>query len=262
MDNSNISNIRNKINTILEDLDDPLGRIFNIFIVLLIVLSSVIFVAETYHLPEQLENAFHYFDLIVLIVFSIEYILRIVCQPAPLKFIFSIFSVIDLLSILPLLLGIFDLRFIRIVRWFRLLRLIRFLESETYLFKIRNPDTIILTRIILTIVTIIFIYSGIIYQIEHIANPINFKTFLDAVYFCVVTMTTVGFGDLTPLSEPGRFVTIIMILTGILFIPWQLSEFLKQLLKIVNPVNKICSGCGLSRHDNDAKYCKMCGTEL
>ena len=110
--------------------------------------------------------------------------------------------------------------------------------------------------------TIIFVYSGLIYQVEHTVNPEAFQTFLDAIYFSVVTMTTVGFGDVTPLSEGGRLLTVLMILTGISLIPWQIGDLIKQLIKTANQANKVCLGCGLSSHDTDAKFCKICGTKL
>ncbi len=75
-------------------------------------------------------------------------------------------------------------------------------------------------------------------------------------------MTTVGYGDVSPLSEPGKAMTLLMILTGVLFIPWQLGELLKQVLKTVNVVERHCKNCNLSRHDPDAQFCKQCGTKL
>ena len=75
-------------------------------------------------------------------------------------------------------------------------------------------------------------------------------------------MTTVGFGDVTPTSEGGRLLTVLMILTGIVLIPWQLGDLIKQLLKTANQVEKACSGCGLPFHDTDAQFCKICGTQL
>ena len=101
-----------------------------------------------------------------------------------------------------------------------------------------------------------------IYQVEHHVNGVGLKNFFDAFYFVVVTMTTVGYGDVTPLSELGRVLTLLMILTGVLFIPWQLSEFVGQVVKKVNSVEKECDRCGLLRHDPDACFCKKCGYEL
>ena len=112
------------------------------------------------------------------------------------------------------------------------------------------------------LLSIIFVYSGLIYQVEHPVNSKSFKNFLDAIYFSVVTMTTVGFGDITPISETGRLLTLLMILTGILLIPWQVGDLIKQLINTTKQVDKVCSSCGLSVHDTDANFCKICGSKL
>jgi voltage-gated potassium channel len=75
-------------------------------------------------------------------------------------------------------------------------------------------------------------------------------------------MTTVGFGDVAPISEAGRFLTILMILTGIALIPWQVGNLIKQLVKTADRVDTVCTGCGWPVHDADARFCKMCGTQL
>ena len=155
-----------------------------------------------------------------------------------------------------------DVSFIRLLRWFRILRLIRFLEGRSLFGRISNEDSAIFARILFTVFAIIFIYSGLIYQVEHSANPEVFSTFLDAVYFSVVTMTTVGFGDVVPISEVGRLLTVLMILTGIALIPWQLGDLIRQLVKTTNQVGTRCPTCTLSFHDVDAQFCKICGTRL
>jgi voltage-gated potassium channel len=101
----------------------------------------------------------------------------------------------------------------------------------------------------------------LIYQVEHPVNPDQFSTFLDAIYFSVATMTTVGFGDITPISEVGRLLTVLMILTGIALIPWQLGDLIKQLVKTSKQIEIRCD-CGLAAHDADARYCKACGNGL
>jgi voltage-gated potassium channel len=165
-------------------------------------------------------------------------------------------------AILPYFLGIFNVSFLRLLRWFRILRLIRFIDVKIYIFRLQTEDGIIFARILFTLLTIIFIFSGLIYQVESPVNPEIFGTFLDAVYFSVVTMTTVGYGDVVPFSEPGRFLTILMILTGIALIPWQIGDLIKQLVKTANKVETTCPGCGWSSHDPDALYCKRCSTLL
>ena len=254
--------LREKIAFYLEDIETSLGLAVNLIVLGLILLSSGIFVAQTYPLSPRLVNSFHTLDLIILIIFTCEYFLRFWSAANRREFFVSIFSIIDLVAILPLLLGWIDFRFIRVFRWFRILRIIRFWRLETKLFGIQTQDGAVFARIFLTLFSLIFVYAGLIYQVEHPINHHGLKNFFDAFYFVVVTMTTVGYGDVTPLSEAGRAMTLLMILTGVLFIPWQLSELIKQVVKTANLIEKECLNCGLSRHDPDAEFCKQCGGKL
>lgn len=254
--------IRQKIAFYLEDIENPVGRTVNLLIIGLTLLSSAIFVAQTYPIPISARLVLNALDRGILFIFVLEYFLRFWCAQSKLIFFFSPFSLIDLIAILPFFFGLTDIRFILIFRWFRILRLIRFIELKILFFRVNNEDSLIVTRILFTIFAIIFVYSGLIYQVEHRVNPETFGTFLDAFYFSVVTMTTVGFGDLTPVSEAGRLLTVLMILTGIALIPWQLGDLIKRLVKTANQVEKVCSGCGLPFHDADAQFCKICGTQL
>jgi voltage-gated potassium channel len=253
---------RKQLEFYLEDIETPVGRTVSLIITGLILLSSASFVVETYPLSEPIRIKLQTLDTLLVVVFAVEYLLRLWCAENKLKFIFTFFSIVDLLAILPFFMGFINVSFIRIFRWFRILRLIRFLELKKSIFRISSEDGVIFSRIIFTLLAIIFVYSGLIYQVEHPSNPESFGTFLDAVYFSVVTMTTVGFGDVTPISETGRFLTILMIVTGIALIPWQLGDLIKQLVKTANQVENVCGGCGWSAHDANAKFCKMCGTKL
>ncbi|MDY7004744.1 MAG: ion transporter [Cyanobacteriota bacterium] len=246
----------------LEDIETPIGKAINFILLFLILFSSAIFVAETYPISENIFIKLELIDNVILVCFAVEYLLRFWCADEKIKFVFSFFSIIDLLAILPVFPGVLELSFIRLIRWFRILRLIRFIKFKIYIFRISTEDGVILVRILFTLFTILFIFSGLIYQVEHRVNPESFKTFVDAVYFSVVTMTTVGFGDVTPVSENGRLLTVLMILTGISLIPSQLGDLIKQFLKTAKKREKVCSGCGFSTHDIDAKFCKICGTEL
>jgi voltage-gated potassium channel len=254
--------LRRKIALYLEDIETPAGRAVNLFILGLILLSSAIFVAQTYAIPDSVRNIIDVIDRLIGVFFVAEYIIRFLCADNQIKFFFSPFSILDLIAILPFVLRLTNIQYIRMFRWFRILRLIRFINLKIYFLRISSEDGVIFARILFTLFTIIFVYSGLIYQVEHPVNTEAFETFLDAFYFSVVTMTTVGFGDVTPISEVGRLLTVLMILTGIAVIPWQLGDLIKQLLKTANEVEKACSGCGLPFHDKDAQFCKICGTKL
>lgn len=254
--------IKAKISHYIDDFDSPIGIIINFMILGLILLSSAIFVLETYPLSDSILSLLNHLDALILGLFTLEYLVRFWCAKSKSEFVFSFFSFIDLLSILPLFIGFIDIRYIRILRWFRVLRLLRLIDFETSIFKIKTEDGIILVRIFLILFSLIFIYSGAIYQVEHYSNPAVFQTFFDALYFSVVTMTTVGFGDVIPLSEAGKIVTVIMIFSGIILIPWQVSILTQKFLQNTQQRNQVCSHCGLKFHDRDANFCKICGTKL
>ncbi len=260
--------LRQKISFYLDDLATPIGKLINIVIALLVLASATSFVAQTYEISDITRNRLNLLDDIILGVFVLEYFLRLWCAEPRLKYLFSLYAIIDLLAILPFFLGAIDVTFIRLLRWFRILRLIRLVESRS-LFAHKTEDIAILFRILFTLFAIVFVFSGLVYQIEHVNNP-KFHNFLDAFYFSIFTMTTVGYSDVMPKSDAGKLTTVLMVLTGIALIPVQLGELFKRLVKTANQSDRanepiktiICSSCGLSLHDVDAQFCKVCGTKL
>jgi voltage-gated potassium channel len=253
--------LRDKIAFYLEDIETPLGRGINFLITGLVLVSSGIFVVETYPIPALLRTRLNILETAILLIFTVEYCLRFWCARQKVQFLFSVFSIVDLLSIVPFLLGSTNIGFLRIFRWFRILRLVRFIGRKTIFGYVSSEDSAILTRILFTLFSIIFVYSGLIYQVEHKLNP-KFGTFLDAIYFSVSTVTTAGFGDITPSSQMGKLLTTLMILTGIVLIPWQLGDLVKRLVKTSEQIESTCTDCGLVSHDADAQFCKRCGTLL
>lgn len=243
--------------------DTPIGVAVNGAIALLILLSASLFAMQTYPLPENVRIGLQLGDQIILALFTVEYLLRLWSAPKPLKFAFSLYGLIDLVAVLPFLFGFLDTRFLRLLRWLRILRLARFFEHTTWFGQLINGyKGLIFARILFTLFSIIFIYSGAIYQAEHEVNGNSFATFLDAVYFAVVTMTTVGFGDITPISEAGRGLTIAMILTGIVLIPTQVGDLIEQFTQPSKIVPVMCGTCELLGHERDAHYCRRCGAAL
>lgn len=254
--------VRGRVRQAFERGDTRLGIGVNGAIALLILLSAILFAAQTYPLPEAIYFWLHLADQVILALFAAEYFIRLWSAERRLQFVFSLYGLIDLVAILPLLLGFLDTRFLRLIRWLRILRLARFFEQKTWFGRLSGYEGLIFGRILFTLFSIIFIYSGAIYQVEHEANGENFATFLDAMYFAVVTMTTVGYGDITPVSEAGRGLTILMILTGIALIPTQIGNLIRQFTKVKTSVRVTCNSCGLLGHEADAQFCRRCGTAL
>jgi voltage-gated potassium channel len=246
----------------LEDVETPIGRWISLTLTSLILLSAIFFVAETYPLSDDILVRLRILDTLIVVLFALEYCLRCWAADSLRGFILSPIGILEFLIICTFFLGFCNVLFVRIFRWFRILRLVRFLDFEILSFRLHDENGEILAQILFTLFAIVFIFSGLIYQVEHPVNPRIFRNFLDAFYFAVVTMTTVGFGDVIPLSETGRCLTLLMIITGVVLIPWQVGVLIEHLVQSPDRVQKTCSQCGWSSHDRDARFCKMCGTNL
>jgi voltage-gated potassium channel len=264
--------VRDSVYRALEEIETPLGRGVNVAIALLVLLSCGIFVAQTYPLPGILRLQLDGLDKGLLVLFSIEYFLRLWVAKNRLRYIFSFYALIDLLAILPVFVGLFNVEFLRIIRGLRILRILRFVEDASIFGYVIRADAAAFIRIIITFFIIVFIYSGLIYRVEHNIQLDNFGSFLDAVYYSIATLSTVGFGDVVPRSQLGRALSILMIITGVVLIPWQAGELVRRLvqaeekekdaLAISASAGLSCQRCGLDRHDADARFCKRCGLSL
>jgi|TARA_Y100000310_G_scaffold118911_1_gene117761 voltage-gated potassium channel len=253
---------KERIHFYFEDVETWPGRLTDFSVIFLVVISSIIFVTLSTDIPDFLRNNLERADAVIVIIFSVEYLLRFWVAEKKIKHFFNLYSAVDLIAILPFYLGFMGLGFIRVFRVFRILRLVRFIKKRFLIARITSVDAYFLVRIFFTLFAIIFVSSGLIFFIEHEVNPERFGTFFDAVYYSVVTLTTVGFGDITPVSIPGRLVTIGMIISGIIFIPWQLGAFLKRIIYVTGKVKVTCKKCGLQYHESDATHCKTCGSTI
>jgi len=257
-----MENLRGTLHHYLDDVEEMPGRWLNLAIAALVLISSLVFILETYSISDHFRTILYTINTLILVIFAVEYGLRFWVAENKLRYVFSPYSLIDLIAILPFFLGVIDFSFILIFRWFRILRIFRFIQGHTIFGYVSSDDGVILTRILFTLFVIVFVYSGLIYQVEHPVNGAEFGTFLDALYFAVATMTTVGFGDITPISQVGRLLTILMIWSGITIIPWQIGDLVKHLLKTLRKVEAPCMVCGTEFHDSDAQFCRVCGNAL
>jgi voltage-gated potassium channel len=253
----------------LIDCKTPLGKIIDIFIILLNLAICSIFVIETYPVSETTRRLLWHTEVIIVLFFIVEYVARLYGAKSRLKQLVDVYSIVDFIAIVPtlslLVLPVFgltaNLRFIkgiRVIRVFRIFRFLRFTADTQFFFGSIDVRLLNVIRLFLTILMIFFISSGLFFHVESISNP-GVRTFGDAFYFTVVTLTTVGFGDITPWSEAGRWVTVVMILSGIILIPWQVSRIAKEWIHIATKKEVLCPGCGLRYHDENASHCKSCG---
>ena len=229
-----LTGIKQRINFYFEDLSTPMGRIFDLVVIALIFLVCAAFVVETYDIPEGTRKAIKFLETIIITIFIIEYLLRFWVAKRKLTYLFNIYSLIDLAAILPVFFAQQHFQLIRVFRALRIMRLIRFLENQHFFFGSIKPVHLIIFRIIYIMLAIVFVSSGLIFYTEHEINPEKFRTFFDAVYFSVVTLTTVGFGDITPLSNYGRAITILIIISGIVIIPWQVRNLIAHFIFSIN----------------------------
>ena len=180
--------------------------------------------------------------MVIVFFFILEYCARLYGARNRLKQLLDIYSIIDLIAILPtlslLILPFFGITFnigfiklIRIFRVFRIFRFLRFTADPDFFFGSIPGQLLNVVRLCITIFMIFFISSGLFFLVE---NGVNAKVndFGDAFYFTVVALTTVGFGDITPLSGAGKWVTVLMIVSGIILIPWQVSRIVKEWVRM------------------------------
>ena len=253
----------------LIDCKTALGKIIDIFIILLNLFICAIIVVETYSVSEATMQLLWKVEIIIVLLFIIEYGARLYASKSRLKQLVDIYSIIDLIAILPTISMIvlphfditFNIGFIKLIRSFRIFRIFRFLRftaDPDFFFGSITMQLLKVIRLFLTILIIFFISSGLFFYVESDLNP-SVNNFGDAFYFTVVALTTVGFGDIIPRTYAGKWVTILMIFSGIILIPWQISRIVKEWVRMATKKEIICPGCGLRYHDEDASHCKSCG---
>lgn len=263
--------LRETIQFYMIDFQTPLGRGIDIAIITLNILVVALFIIETYPLPPHISLMLWRLEVAIIFIFVIEYLLRFYGAPDRWSYVKDVYSLIDLVAIMPtlirLVLPIFglyaDLRFINIIRImavFRIFRFLRFIAEDHLLFGMISMKMLNIARLVFIVITIFFISSGLFYFAESPVNP-DVNNFGDAFYFTVVAVSTVGFGDIVPVSGTGRLVTLIMIISGIILIPIQVSRILREWISAPRK-RCICSGCGQEWHETDARYCRICGSPL
>lgn len=208
------------LKNMITNLDTKIGRQFALFIQILIILSLVSFSIETLpDLSASVKKALHYFEVFCIVIFSIEYLLRFYYAPKKLAYIFSFYGIIDILAILPfyITLGI-DLRSIRVFRVFRIFRIFKLMRYNKALNHFKDAAKEAKEEIILfLLVTLILLYLAAvgIYFFENEAQPDKFSSIFHSLWWAISTLTTVGYGDVYPITLGGKIFTFFLLIIGL-----------------------------------------------
>lgn len=212
--------MKEKLRNIIEDNTSKKGKIFDYFIQILILLSLITFTVET--LPGNSKNTIDflkYFEFFCIIIFSIEYLLRIYVSKKPFRYILSFYGIIDFLAIFPFYLNVaYDLRVLRAFRIFRIFRALKLIRYNKAIKRFHIAAKIVKEEIVLfLIVTSIFIFlsSAGIYFFENEAQPEVFTSVIHSGWWAIVTLTTVGYGDVYPITVGGKIFTFFILLIGV-----------------------------------------------
>jgi voltage-gated potassium channel len=251
--------------------DTPAGRYFDLTLIFIII-SSVIAITldsiESYHTQysKQLIIAEWFFTLI----FTAEYFIRLWCSPQPKAYTKSFYGIVDLLSFLPAYIALFIpsasfllvIRLLRVLRIFRILKLFQYISETNVLLRSMLMARRKILIFIFSVLILIIIFGALMYVIE---GPLyGFTNIPTSVYWAVVTITTVGYGDITPHTPLGQLIAGLAMLTGyaILAVPTGIisAELISEMQK--EKAHTRCDNCERGGHDKDAQYCKFCSAEL
>lgn len=266
-------NLRKKIFVTIFGTDTPAGRTFDVVLLYLILISVLIVILESVpSMHDMLPGFFLTTEWFFTIIFTIEYLLRIYASPHPMKYITSFYGVIDLLAILPTYLGIFfdqptfllTIRALRLFRMFRLFKLGRYLKEAKILVQALQMSIHKIAVFFGAVLTLVLILGSLLYVIEGEEN--GFTSIPQSIYWAIVTITTVGYGDIAPATVLGKTLASIAMLTGYSIIAVPTGIISVEIGKAVKSgkggLKRACTGCGHLHHELDANHCKICGTPL
>ena len=249
-------------------------KAFDLFVIAAICVSVVAVMLESIpSLNPRMHRALYFFEWGITILFTVEYILRIYVSIKPLRYIRSFFGIVDLLSILPTYLDLLFpgahylalLRVLRVLRIFRVLKLVKYVGEANFLMRALRAGARKIAVFVFGVLMLVLVLGSLMYLIEGPEN--GFTSIPKGVYWAIVTLTTVGYGDISPQTPFGQFVaSMIMIIGyGIIAVPTAIVT-----AEMTHPKrngdeetpNHLCASCGWLDHEHDATYCKVCGERL
>ena len=267
---NNNSTWKEKLFSVIFEAETRAGKNFDICLLILILISIILVMIESVpSLLKEYDSYLYKAEWVITILFTTEYVLRIIVVKKPWKYMTSFYGVIDLLSILPTYLSIFIpqsqflilIRALRLMRVFRIFKLTRFVrESMTIVLALKASARRIFVFLVFVVLLSIFL-GALIYVVESPKNE-SFSSIPQSVYWAIVTITTVGYGDISPITPAGKLIASLIMLLGYAIIAVPTGIVTVELTKSARTDQaeaKACSSCGHSGHDPDAKFCKYCG---
>lgn len=263
---------RSRLHDTIYESNTKAGKTFDIALLILIVASIVTVMLDSMPgLKPEYGRLFFTLEWIFTIIFTIEYILRLICIRRPLRYVFSSLGIIDLLAIIPSYLSFFFagaqsllvFRALRLLRVFRIFKLTHFLSEMQFLGSAIRGSLKKIAIFMLIVLSVVIILGSIMYLVEGTEN--GFHSIPDSIYWAIVTITTVGYGDIAPVTPLGKFIAslIMFIGYGIIAVPTGIvtTEMVMK-ARQKGHHSEACPSCGREGHDADAAHCKWCGEKL
>ncbi|MGY0553834.1 ion transporter [Vreelandella sp. 2A-K22] len=264
--------LRTRLFHIIFESDTPGAKAFDIALIVAILLSVAVIMLgsiETY--AERYGELFFYLEWAFTLLFSIELILRIYCLEKPTLYLRSFYGIVDLIAVLPPWLvllvpgahGLVIVRLLRVLRIFRILRLMEFVGEARLLMDALKRSMRQILLFFSAILMVITLFAALMYTIE--SSEAGFTSIPMSMYWAIVSMTTVGYGDIVPATALGKSITVVLMLLGYSIIAVPTGVFSAQVIRSIREERyseEACPGCGHERHEKRARYCLRCGTWL
>ncbi len=261
---------RRRMHEIIFEAETPAGKLFDVILIGSILLSvAVVLLDSVAAIHARYARWLYFGEWVFTLLFTVEYVLRLVSVGKPLKYAGSFFGVVDLLAILPSYIDILlpgsrylqVIRILRVLRIFRVLKLVQFLGEARRLKQALRASSRKIAVFLFSVITLVVIFGSMIYLIEGEKN--GFTSIPRSIYWAIVTLTTVGYGDISPRTALGQTLASIIMILGFSIIAVPTGIVSAQLSKGGKPVStEACPQCSAEGHDVDAEYCKYCGAKL
>ena len=262
---------RNTLYTVIYHAHTPAGKWFDILLIISIMFSvSVIMFDSVSEIRLAYGPILNRCEWFFTILFTVEYLLRIICNPRPVRYIFSFYGIVDLLSIVPTYLSFFisGANYMVVVRVLRILRIFRILKLSEYISQMNILTTALagsrqkITVFLFFVCTSVVIFGSVMYLIEGPEN--GFTSIPRSIYWAIVTLTTVGYGDISPQTNIGQATASLVMITGYAIIAVPTGIFTAELSQAINQgdTERKCSSCKKIGHEPQARYCNSCGAKL